>query len=192
MTIDLDQLPHLSELFERLRSGRHLCEEDDPLFSALHSRQESFAALFGALGFDLVKHDRGFYYFRAEAELGKEASALAVFFFVLVEAWSDAGQDIGETIFAPAGHRCSDLPHFKRESWKQCMAEAGIETDAALNDLVRRMKGYGFTDRIDDDRFRFRTPVWRFLDLCNDIWEENAAATRAAEPTANPGNQESL
>ena len=36
------------------------------------------------MGFDLIAHERQFYYFRSTEELGKEATQLAVFFFVLV------------------------------------------------------------------------------------------------------------
>jgi len=185
MTFNLDELPHLSDIFQKLRGGKHLCADDGPLFIALNAHYERFAAFFKAIGFDLVKHERGFCYFQAEAELGKEASQLAVFFFVLMEAWGDAGKDVEETAFALSGHRCSELPHLSRESWRQCMAEAGIEDKNKMIGLIRRMERYGFTEWLDDDSFRFRTPAWRFFDLCNDIAKEAAAAAEEAARRAS-------
>lgn len=192
VTIDLNALKHLSDIFDSLRKGQHLCADDGPLFNELHNQYGSYSVLFKSLGFDLVKHSRGFYYFRSEAELGKEATQLAVFFFILVEAWSDAGQDIEAVAFNPVGHRLSELPHFTRESWRQCMTDAGIEGKPGLSELVRRMKNYGFTERIDDELFRFRTPTWRFFDLCHDIWQENAAATKTDEDESGFDHREQI
>lgn len=189
MTFDLEELPHLADIFQRLRGGKHLCAEDGPLFIALNARYASFAAFFAAIGFELVKHERGFCYFRAEAELGKEATQLAVFFFILMEAWSDAGKDVEETAFAASGHRCSDLPHLSRESWRQCMAEAGIDNPDKLSGLLRRMKHYGFTEWIDDDSFRFRTPAWRFFELCDEIVKEAAASAADAASSASESRE---
>lgn len=59
------------------------------------------------------------------------------------------------------------------------MAEAGIEDRNKLLGLLRRMERYGFTEWIDDDSFRFRTPAWRFFDLCDEI--AKAATVSAAE-----------
>lgn len=170
--IDLEGKLHLADLFDRLRSGRHVCADDGPPYLALRADYAMHRDLFGALGFRLVEHERGFYYFQSDAELGKEATELAVFFFVLVEAWGDAGRDIERTAFDPGGHQVAELPHLTRESWRRCMAEAGVPDSDALADTVRKLDRYGFAERLDDFRFRFRTPAWRFLDLCADVWRE--------------------
>jgi hypothetical protein len=172
VTIDVAKMPRLSDLFDKLRSGRHLCADDGPLYLALRADYAAHRELFAALGFDLVEHERGFYYFRSDAELGKEATELAVFFFVLVEAWGDAGKDIAFTAFDPGGLVIADLPHMSRESWRRCMAEAGVSSPEELADTVRKLERYGFAERIDELRFRFRTPAWRFIDLCAEVWQE--------------------
>lgn len=177
---DLAALPHLQEIFDRLRGGRHLCADDGVLYTSLRERPAEYRRLFAALGFDLVDHDRGFCYFRADGELGKEASAQAVFFFVLVEAWSDQGLDLQAKVFDPAGHRHDELPHFGREGWRACMAEAGVK-EADLSDVLRRLERLGFSERIDDERFRFRAPAWRFLDLCREVLEEEEARDGPAD-----------
>jgi hypothetical protein len=169
----LQGLPHLPELFERLRSGRHICADDGPLYLALRAEVGSYRALFEALGFDLVGHDRGFYYFLSGEDLGKEASQLAAFFFILVEAWGDAGKDLEATAFGAAGHRLADLPHLSRDRWRRLMAEANVTNEEELSNLIRRLERYGFAERLADDRFRFRTPVWRFLDLCFEVLNDD-------------------
>lgn len=184
MNVDLDALHHIGELFDKLRSGRHLCADDGPLYLALRTEFEAYHAIFAALGFELVQHERGFCYFRSDAELGKEATLLAVFFFVLVEAWGDAGLDIEATAFDAAGLRVADLPHLSRESWRRCMAEAGATTAEDLAEVVRRLDRHGFAERTDGDRFRFRAPAWRFFDLCRDVWQESEASADVVEGEA--------
>jgi len=181
--VDLEDKAHLPELFDRLRSGRHLCADDGPLYLALRVDYATYRTLFAALGFDLVEHDRGFYYFQSSEELGKEATQIAVFFFVLVEAWGDAGKDLEATTFDPAGHAVAELPHMTRESWRCCMAEANVSTEEELSNVVRKLERYGFTERLDDDRFRFRSPAWRFFDLCREVWKET-------EETVAPNDEE--
>ncbi len=174
---DLVEKPYLREAFNLLRAGRHLSADDGPVFLALRTDFDEFRTLFAALGFDLVGHDRGFYYFQSGEDLGKEAAQLVVFFFVLVEAWGDAGHDLEATAFDPGGHVIDDLPHFTRESWRACMGEAGVPDATELTNLVKKLERYGFTERVGDDRFRFRTPAWRFFDLCLEVWQETEAGT---------------
>jgi hypothetical protein len=179
--VELDGKHHLPELFDKLRSGRHLSADDGALYLALRTDFAEYRALFEAIGFDLVEHERGFYYFRSTDDLGKEATQLAVFFFVLVEAWGDAGKDLEATAFDPAGHALSALPHMSRDSWRRCLAEAGIANDDEIAKVVQRMERLGFTERLADDRFRFRTPVWRFFDLCRDVLAEAESAAAEGE-----------
>lgn len=182
MNIDeLAHQPHLRDAFNLLRSGRHLSAADGAVFLGLRADFDAYRSLFGALGFDLVEHDRGFYYFQSEEELGKEAAQLVVFFFVLVEAWGDAGRDLEAAAFDPAGHAVDDLPHFSRESWRACMTEAGVPDASELANVVKKLERYGFTERVGADRFCFRSPAWRFFDLALDVWRETEAT--APEPS---------
>lgn len=180
--LDLEGKDHLPELFDKLRSGRHLSADDGPLYLALRADFAAYRALFEAIGFDLVEHERGFYFFRSTEDLGKEATQLAVFFFVLLEAWGDAGKDLHAATFDPAGHAVSDLPHMTLDSWRRCMAEAGVSTDEELGKLVQRMDRLGFTAWLSGDRFRFRSPAWRFFDLCAEVLAEAESPPRVPDP----------
>ncbi|MCB9609608.1 MAG: hypothetical protein H6716_23655 [Polyangiaceae bacterium] len=178
--------PHLQEMFNHLRGGRHLSIHDGPVYLAVRADYGQYRMLFGALGFDLVEHDRGFYYFQSGEDLGKEATQLVVFFFVLVEAWGDAGHDLEAVAFDPGGHAVAELPHFSRESWRACMSEAGVPNEAELANVVKKLDRYGFAERLSDDRFRFLSPAWRFFDVCREVWTEteSSADVTAAEDDA--------
>lgn len=170
---ELSELTHLAQLFDRLRMGRHICIEDGALYLALRGGFEAYRTVFEALGFELIQHVQGFYFFLSEEELGKNASRMAVFFWVLIEAWGDQGHDLERKVFDRAGHSLVDLPHFKRESWRQCMADVGVSTTDELTLVVRRLEQYGFAKRLTGERLRFMKPAWRFLELSIDVIAES-------------------
>lgn len=175
--MDSCELPHLDEIFGVLRLGGHLCAEDGMHFYKLRDHFDDYHRLFSALGFDLVRHDRDFFYFRSDSDLGKEATEMAVFFFVLVDALGDEGANIGDTIFKEE-FRVSELPHFRKQSHRQCMAEVNVTATEDLEKIVKRMERYGFTTRTRGDFFRFRLPAWRFIDLCYDASKKNEEETQ--------------
>ncbi|QDG52115.1 hypothetical protein FIV42_15595 [Persicimonas caeni] len=161
---DATDLPHLAEVFDLLRKGRHVCEEDHRIYFALRQRFEDFRHLFDALGFELVRHERKFFYFRGTGELGTGASQMVVFFLVLIEALGDDGRDVHAAIFDEE-HRVADLPHLRQERHRRLCAEVGIHGEDELDTQLQRMERYGFAE-VNGDSFRFRAPVWRFVELC--------------------------
>ena len=163
----LQQLERLPEIFDRLRLGGHICPEDGALYYVLRDDFESYRDAFDVLGFQLTAHERGFYYFVASGDLGKEASQMAVFFFVLVDALGNEGKNVRKEIFE-AEHSLDDLPHFRLDSHAQCLSEVGVHDRDDLETVVKRLARYGFVDIGHADRFRFRTPAWRFIDLCHE------------------------
>ena len=168
---DACELPHLEEIFDELRRGYHICFDDGAPYRALSNHFESYRRLFSALGFELVRHERDFFYFRSSGNLGKTASQMAVFFFILVEVFGDRGENLRDAIFK-ADHRIDKLPHFQRESHRACLSEVGIDTDDALGSVIKKLERYGFAER-RGDTFRFRKPAWRFVELCFEASETN-------------------
>ena len=168
---DLSELPKLEEIFGDLRRGRHICAEDGMAYYHLRDQFREYRRLFAALGFDLQRHDQGFFYFCDRGELGKQASEMAVFFFVFVDALGDEGASIRETLFEQQ-HRVDDLPHFRRESHRQCLAEVGIDGTEDLRKVVRRLDRYGFAEASSAGSFRLRKPAWRFVELCYDAADD--------------------
>lgn len=182
---DASALPHLGDIFTGLKNGGHLCADDGPAFFALRDDASNYQKLFKALGFELVEHPRGFYYFKGDADLTKEATKIVVFFFVQVDAWGDQGVDLEFAAFQETGIRLDSLPHFTRPGWRTCLSEAEITDVAGLAAVVRDLIRLGFAERIDEETFRFRTPAWRLFDLCSELGRESEAA-KAAEPEETP------
>ena len=95
--------------------------------------------------------------------------------FILVEAIADAGGSPAEQIMADV-FPIENLEHLRRERYRAIMQEAGMATEEDLRQTLRTMERFGFLKMENADAFRFRTPAYRFLDLCMDIFKENEAA----------------
>lgn len=180
--------PNLREAFQKLKSGRHISVEDGELYYCLRTNCEHYTAIFSGLDFELIAHPKGFYYFQGKRELSKEASRQAVFFFILVQHWGDEGLDLREATFRSEGYAVKELPHFTRSSWRTCMTEVGVEVEEDLEQILRSMERLGFVERNESDRFRFKPPIWRFFDLCRDIFEESQQQGRLAGSLETPAS----
>jgi hypothetical protein len=102
--------------------------------------------------------------------------------FILIEHLADHGEPVEETIMARR-FNYADLPHFSGERYKNMMSESGISTISELENLVRTMERFGFVERFPDNTFSFRTPSYRFLDICMEMnaeQQENASLADAA------------
>ena len=51
-----------------------------------------------------------------------------------------------------------------------------IITEEELRQTLRTMERFGFLKMEGTDSFRFRTPAYRFLDLCMELFKESEAA----------------
>lgn len=168
------QLPHMAEVFEALRKGRHVCLEDGALFLALREHRNDYEMLFTNLGFQFIEHPRGFFYFMGDSQLSDSSERMAVFMFVLIEALATQGDPVEEALmtrrFDPR-----ELPHFQAARSRQYMIEVGVPTPDDLPNLLKTMDRLGFLDLAPDGSFRFRLPVCRFLELCTDFIKETSS-----------------
>ncbi|RLC24679.1 MAG: hypothetical protein DRH21_05105 [Deltaproteobacteria bacterium] len=159
-------LPKLAPIFDNLRKGKHICPEDKDLYYPLEQEYEAFNDLFNHLGFDLVKHPRNFYYFRSDISFTPIARRAAVFMFILIEYLASEGTSVEEAL--TTGYiSIESLPHEENSRYQRYMDEAGITVDKSINTLVR----LGFAEYRGNSEFRFRAPVYRFIDLCLQILE---------------------
>src|SRR5690349_5114902 len=96
----MTELPHLKEIFDRLKRGYHLSPEDEPFFSALVANPEAYAQYFAPLGLNLVRHERDFFYFEPDATESVPGSLgrIAVFSLILVDHAANQGRPIEEFI----------------------------------------------------------------------------------------------
>lgn len=165
------ELPRLDEIFDALRKGRHLASEDADLYFDLHNNEAAFTELFARLGFELIKHPRGFYYFKGDTDISDTTARMAVFMFVLVETLADVGASVEEQIMTSLFF-VEKLEHLRRERYRDIMLEAGIPTEEDLRQTLRTMERFGFLKMESPDSFRFKVPSYRFLDLCLEIHKE--------------------
>lgn len=182
-------LPHLEEAFGALRRGKHLCAQSGPVFQSLLRNEEAFGALFTALGFRLVRHPRDFFYFHDSANFTELAERMAVFLFILVEALADGGEPVADALLTRP-FACKDLPHLRSERYRAYLREAGVETEEDLINVVRKLEQFGFARRLDADSFAFETPVYRFLDLCMELAEEDRQADAGSADADAPADGE--
>jgi len=161
-------LPGLKEIFEALRQGRHLCLADGQLYQQLEDHREAFAGLFDQLGFELKKHRRGFYYFYSPYTMSEKSERIAVFMFILIEWITDQGQNIEEALMNQQ-FSYDELPHLTTARYRDILAQLNVFDTDGLATIVTNMARMGFAERINDQTFAFRSPVYRFLDICQDI-----------------------
>lgn len=172
-------LPHLAEVFEALRRGKHLSSRDGDLFHALKKHESLFESLFAKLGFKMVHHTRDFFYFLDTSNFTDLSAKIAVFIFILVEYLADQGDTVEDTVMTRR-FAYKDLPHLQGERYQTYMREAGVTTPEDLAAIVRTMERFGFTRRTDSETFCFDVPIYRFLDLCMEM------ATQAGKADGTP------
>jgi len=177
------ELPHLAEIFESLRRGKHISARDGDLFHALKHQGAGYEALFAKLGFKLVHHARDFFYFFDTANFTELSARMAVFMFILVESLADKGESVEETVLTRR-FACKDLPHLHGERYQTYMREAGVTTPEDVAKVVQTMERFGFTKRMDAETFGFEVPIYRFLDLCMEM------AANAGQPQTGPAQSD--
>lgn len=184
----MNNLPHLKDVFDKLRSGAYITHEQGGLHATLAENYEAYKDYFEPLGLNLVRHPRDFFYLHTEAAESTPASAalsaVAVFSFVLIESTANEGKPVEEYLlserFSVAG-----LPHLKSDRYKSHLRAVEIEDEASLRKLVKSMVRYGWVEYFPDDTFRFLRPFHRVFDKCQAISlaaEEETRSVLSTEP----------
>jgi hypothetical protein len=178
-------LPRLAEIFDQLRRGRHICREDGDIYWLLQKNRQDYEDLFTALGFRLEGHPREFFFFRGEGSLSKQASKMGLFFFILVEWRADRG-DFVERELMDGEFDARDLPHLLVDRYRAAMREVEVMTPDDLLEVIKSMETFGFARRLEDDRFRLRTPAMRFVDLCHEMLRRDESIAEPKEQLGLP------
>jgi len=173
-------LPNLAVIFDELRKGKHICAEDAEIYNSLQREYESFRDLFHYLGFDLVRHPRNFFYFQSELAFTDMASRVSVFMFILIEYLASEGRSIEEALTSDYIH-IDALPHTANSRYKRYMDEAGVTVSKCINTLSR----LGFIDYQGGNKFRFKSPVYRFIDLCITVLQNKSEGVALDGDSAN-------
>ena len=191
MHLDLSELSHLAPIFRELFKGYHVSRRDPELYAQLSNFQDSYRALFKALGFELVCDTRGFYYFVpdtaiASAQVNKTAQRLALFTFIIVEHLADQGRDPIAVLDGGSLGR-DELPGLL-EKYRDLFVQAEVTTQDELEEkIMRRMTQLGFASE-DNGVYRFLPPMHRFLDVCLSVQQDRdlAASLHSILPLPTP------
>lgn len=163
----MTDLPHLKEIFDRLRRGTHLSPEDEPWFSALSQRHTDYADYFAPLGLKLVRHERDFFYFEPEAtdKPHDTLPKITVFSLILVDHAANQGKPIEEFIMGQ-NFLVSKLPHFALDRYAGLLRQVDILDTDDLNSVLGHMERIGWLKWTSDDEFRFLRPFHRVFSKC--------------------------
>ena len=166
----MNELPHLQELFDRLKRGYHLSPEDESVFSAVAANHEAYAAYFAPLGLTLVRHPREFFYFKPEIAEGvlETLPRIAVFSFILVDHAANAGRPI-EDYLLNQHFLISKLPHFSLDRYAALLRQVEVEDAVGLRTILKYMERLGWVKFVGEEEFRFLRPFHRVFDKCLEL-----------------------
>lgn len=166
----MNDLPHLQEIFDRLRNGHHLSPEDEPAFSALASNFDPYAAYFAPLGLTLTRHPREFFYFEPDASdaLPQTLPRIAVFSFILIDHAANAGKPIEDYLLGEH-FLISRLPHFSLDRYAALLRQVSVDDAAGLRQVLKNMERLGWVKFLGDEEFRFLRPFHRVFDKCLEL-----------------------
>ena len=181
------ELPHLQTVFDRLKRGYHLGPDDEPEYTALMSRYDAYADYFGAIGLQLVRHEREFFFF--EPEYGDTVPdtlpRIAVFSYILIDHAANQGRPIEEFIFGQ-NFLLSALPHFQLDRYTALLRQVDVLDPADLRVVLKHMERIGWVKTLSDEEFRFLRPFHRVFSKCLDLAQ--AAQSAPAETSIPPAN----
>lgn len=194
--------PRTDSVFRALRMGRHLCRQDGEDYYDLQRHERDYTAVFKALGYELVHHDQGFYYFTGQSTLqSKRLRAATLFMLILFQDLEDnkfnQPERSWERTLLDRRFSINELPHFATAQRRMLMNAVGITPEKLETTLLRFLTHLGVIEPSGTSGFRFRAPVYRFVDLFlqyadDEQWQRqvDAAQDQAADdPTeGDPGD----
>jgi hypothetical protein len=189
----MSELPHLQEIFDRLRLGYHLSPEDEPAFSAVAANSEDYAAYFAPLGLTLVRHPREFFYFEPDPgeSVTKVLARISVFSFILIDHAANQGRPIEEFLLSQH-FLISKLPHFTLDRYAALLRQMEVEDIADLRQIVWNMERFGWVKFVGgEEEFRFLRPFHRVFDKCLELSASGSSRGNEA-PASDTGSQSLL
>ncbi|ASI96787.1 TPA: hypothetical protein NJ528_003367 [Vibrio parahaemolyticus] len=177
--IDLNELAHLTELFNLFNSGRHLNRSvDAALWHELEQQAEQYQQLFANLGFDLRIDGRGFAWFYDEdgnQNINKQSRQLALLLMVIFDHQADSGRSLGEFYQWTIDHALLDEVYEKHQ---ELLDAEELDQDGLakiFDNAVRK----GFAAQ-ENNHWRLLPSVYRYLDHFEAITEQKSGNDVAA------------
>lgn len=181
-------LPHkLAEVFRLLRTGRHVCIEDGANYRSIEQEEDRYRTVLEGLGYDLVHHAQGFYYLKGGRTFSSRSlQSITLFTFLLFQHLEDNkhGEPDHSWIRSLTTKRfmIAELPHLGTAQSRTMMANLDLTAASLRPRVLRVLQQLGMLEFIDEGSFRFRSPIYRFVDLCmsyaEETWEESSPGVR--------------
>jgi chromosome condensin MukBEF MukE localization factor len=179
----------LKEVFRLLRTGRHICVEDGLNYRIIEQEEDRYRTVLDALGYELLHHAQGFYYLKGGRSFSSRGlQSITIFVFLLFQQLEDnkVGEPDHAWIRSLTTKRfvIDELPHFGTVQHRTMMANLDLVPTTLHPRVLRVLEHLGMLEFIDVNSFRFRSPIYRFVDLCMDYaekpWEEPTTAISAS------------
>lgn len=176
----------LAAVFRSLRNGKHICRDDIAEHRDLERNEELYRALFLGLGYELVHHGQGFYYFKGDNHLSSQRlQAISLFVLILFQDLEDnkfqESDGAWERRLLTRSFAINELPHFQTPQRRSLMFAVGVTADTLHEKVLRPLVRYGLSEMVGTEQFRFRSPIYRFVDVCMQFAEADLDAVAAAD-----------
>lgn len=185
-------------LWDKLRLGYHISPRDGALYDTLRdaTKGEEFRELLVKLGYELVRHPRGFFYLAGETDeflKQKRLSSFMVVGVVLIDALSQKGD--AESLLFPADRKPfhpDSLPVFSSDRHRSLMEQIQVKTGEDLASVLRDMVRFGFVEQTEEGEFRMLEPFYRIFDACIEAQRLGAdgLASKLAPQVEEPSDME--
>jgi len=180
---------NLAEVFRVLRMGRHLCRDDGALYRDIEQNEQTYRLLLEHLGYTLVSHGRGFYYLQGvNARSTSRLECLTLFVLILFQDLEDrkfeSRDRMWEKTLLTRVFAVNELPHFATAEKRKMMSAVGVNAENLSNKILKVLADLGMLERLPQNQFRFRFPIYRFIDLCMEYASDEWAKQGEAQATA--------
>lgn len=176
--IDLNELAHLTELFNLFNSGRHLNRSTDAaLWHELEQQAEQYQLLFSNLGFELRIDGRGFAWFHDEdgsQNINKQSRQLALLIMVIFDHQADSGRSLSQFYQWTIDQALLEEVYDKHQG----LLDAEELDSGALMKILENAVRKGFAV-LENNHWRLLPAVYRYLDHFEAI--DNQASSSDVE-----------
>jgi hypothetical protein len=175
--INLSALTHLHDINKKLVTGYHICEQDTVMWQELDQKVDAYNDLFSALGHELKKDSRSFYYFASTdstPNMGKISRAIALTIYILIEHFANTGKDPIRALFDEANdlELMQTLVQLNKNLFDQLEIFSGSDL---RKDVYLRMVRLGLAREVETG-FMLQAPIYRYIDALMEVNEETYLA----------------
>jgi hypothetical protein len=168
--VDLSELTQLQAIYQKLMAGFHISELNLPLWQELDKNEPQYQQLFKALGYNLIRDSRGFFYFSSAdstVTMTKNARRMALLTYTLIDHWANMGYDPLAALFDRPIDRQLAIELYQQHAaiFEQIDIASGSDI---LNEIIKRMVRMGFA-REQGSEYRLLSPCYRFIDAVTEL-----------------------